>query len=81
MPQESRSALLERWQNEQDRDALDLLLREELEALKRALRNRGTSISSATLDDVAALALFLCSPAARRVTGQAVRIAGHADAA
>ena len=35
----------------------------------------------ATLDDVAALALFLCSPAARRVTGQAVRIAGHPDAA
>jgi NAD(P)-dependent dehydrogenase (short-subunit alcohol dehydrogenase family) len=35
----------------------------------------------ATLDDVAALALFLCSPAARHVTGQAVRIDGHAEEA
>ena len=33
----------------------------------------------ATLDDVAALALFLCSPAARHVTGQAVSIDGHAE--
>ena len=32
-----------------------------------------------TLDDVAALALFLCSPAARNLTGQAVRIDGHAE--
>jgi len=32
----------------------------------------------ATLDDVAALALFLCSPAARNLTGQAVRIDGQA---
>jgi NAD(P)-dependent dehydrogenase (short-subunit alcohol dehydrogenase family) len=30
------------------------------------------------LDDAAALALFLCSPAARNVTGQAVRIGGVA---
>jgi NAD(P)-dependent dehydrogenase (short-subunit alcohol dehydrogenase family) len=28
------------------------------------------------LDDAAALALFLCSPAARNLTGQAVRIHG-----
>ena len=31
------------------------------------------------LDDVAALALFLCSPAARNLTGQAVRIDGQAE--
>lgn len=53
MSPDSRSTLLQRWQEEQDRDALDLLLREELEALKHALRDRATSISSATLDDVA----------------------------
>ena len=33
-----------------------------------------------TLDDVAALVLFLCSPAARHLTGQVVRIDGHAEA-
>ena len=32
-----------------------------------------------TLDDVAALALFLCSPAARNLTGQAVSIHGNAE--
>jgi NAD(P)-dependent dehydrogenase (short-subunit alcohol dehydrogenase family) len=32
----------------------------------------------ATLDDVAALTLFLCSPAARNLTGQAVSIDGQA---
>ena len=31
-----------------------------------------------TLDDVAALALFLCSPAARNLTGQAVSIHSNA---
>jgi NAD(P)-dependent dehydrogenase (short-subunit alcohol dehydrogenase family) len=33
----------------------------------------------ATLADVAALALFLCSPAARNLTGQAVSIHSNAD--
>jgi NAD(P)-dependent dehydrogenase (short-subunit alcohol dehydrogenase family) len=32
-----------------------------------------------SLDDVAALALFLCSPAARNLTGQAVGLHGNAD--
>ncbi|HEY6353794.1 MAG TPA: SDR family oxidoreductase, partial [Burkholderiaceae bacterium] len=32
-----------------------------------------------TLDDVAALALFLCSPAARNLTGQAVSIHNNAE--
>jgi NAD(P)-dependent dehydrogenase (short-subunit alcohol dehydrogenase family) len=32
-----------------------------------------------TFDDVAALALFLCSPAARNLTGQAVHIDGRAE--
>ena len=32
-----------------------------------------------TLDDVAALALFLCSPAARNLTGQAVSIHSNAE--
>jgi len=40
-----------------------------------------TSQRHATLDDVAALALFLCSPAARHVTGQAVCIDGRAEEA
>jgi len=52
MSSDPRGALLQRWQDEQDRDALDLLLRTELEALKRALRGNSSSISSATLDDV-----------------------------
>jgi NAD(P)-dependent dehydrogenase (short-subunit alcohol dehydrogenase family) len=32
-----------------------------------------------TLDDVAALALFLCSPAARNLTGQAVSIHNNGE--
>ena len=32
-----------------------------------------------TLDDVAALALFLCSPAARNLTGQAVSLRNGAE--
>ena len=40
---------------------------------ERALR------SKVTLDDVAALALFLCSPAARNLTGQAVGIQSHVE--
>ncbi len=35
---------------------------------------------AATVDDVAALALFLCSPAARRLTGQAVSVDGSLGA-
>jgi RNA polymerase sigma factor (sigma-70 family) len=51
--QDSRATLLQRWQTRQDREALDCLLRLELEALKRGLRYRdGGAISSATLDDV-----------------------------
>ena len=42
-------------------------------ASARALRG------SATFDDVAALALFLCSPAARNLTGQAVSVDGDAE--
>ncbi len=39
----------------------------------------GVPRREATLDDVAALALFLCSPAARNVTGQAVNLNARAD--
>jgi NAD(P)-dependent dehydrogenase (short-subunit alcohol dehydrogenase family) len=42
-------------------------------------RATGTPHGNATVNDVAALALFLCSAAARSVTGQAVRIDGYAD--
>ena len=52
MSVDTRSALLQRWQDEQDRDALDLLLRQELETLKRALRGNSGSLSTGTLDDV-----------------------------
>jgi NAD(P)-dependent dehydrogenase (short-subunit alcohol dehydrogenase family) len=32
-----------------------------------------------TADDVAALALFLCSPAARNLTGQAISVDGNLE--
>ena len=32
-----------------------------------------------TADDVAAMALYLCSPAARNVTGQAVSVDGNVE--
>jgi len=32
-----------------------------------------------TLDDVAAMALFLCSPAARNLTGQAISVDGNME--
>ena len=32
-----------------------------------------------TTDDVAAMALFLCSPAARNVTGQAISVDGNLE--
>jgi NAD(P)-dependent dehydrogenase (short-subunit alcohol dehydrogenase family) len=41
----------------------------------------GAPQRDAALDDVAALVLFLCSPAARSLTGQVVRIDGCAGAA
>ena len=37
------------------------------------------ALRSSTASEVAALALFLCSPAARHLTGQAISIAGHAE--
>ena len=38
-----------------------------------------SSRRSAAADGVAALALFLCSPAARNLTGQAISIDGHEE--
>jgi NAD(P)-dependent dehydrogenase (short-subunit alcohol dehydrogenase family) len=32
-----------------------------------------------TVDDIAAMALFLCSPAARNVTGQAISVDGNME--
>ncbi len=40
----------------------------------------GAVVASRLIDDAAAVALFLCAPAARSVTGQTVRLAGGAAA-
>ena len=44
-------------------------------------RGTGAPRGNATANDVAALALFLCSAAARSVTGQAVRVDGYTEEA
>jgi len=44
-----------------------------------ARQSAGSALRRAFLDDVAALALFLCSPGARNLTGQAVSIHGNLD--
>jgi NAD(P)-dependent dehydrogenase (short-subunit alcohol dehydrogenase family) len=49
-------------------------------AVQEPLLRAGAARSRVALNEVAALALFLCSPAARHLTGQAVSI-NHAEAA
>jgi NAD(P)-dependent dehydrogenase (short-subunit alcohol dehydrogenase family) len=43
------------------------------------LPGRGEGRRTTSVDDVAALALFLCSPAARNLTGQAVSVDGTGE--
>jgi RNA polymerase sigma factor (sigma-70 family) len=54
-PMDSAAQLLERWQREGDRDALDSLLRVEVLSLKEQLRTRGRTMlgTSASPSDVA----------------------------
>jgi len=50
-----------------------------IEAMSEQYLNKISLRRMVTADDVAALALFLCSPAARNVTGQAISVDGNLE--
>jgi NAD(P)-dependent dehydrogenase (short-subunit alcohol dehydrogenase family) len=51
----------------------------ELEAMRQEYLRKISLRRMVTVDDVAAMALFLCSPAARNITGQAISVDGNVE--
>ncbi len=49
------------------------------EAMKETYLSKISLRRMVTMDDVAALALFLCSPAAANITGQAISVDGNVE--
>ena len=50
-----------------------------VEAMRDSYLSKISLRRMVTMDDVAALALFLCSPAAANVTGQAISVDGNVE--